>query len=93
MASDALLTVNQHPKDKLTMSADTSYRKNLFLSETQFPKIEPSSTAVIFGNYGDGNVGDEAMLDVLLYILARQQVKKVFVPSRAHENFENIDKK
>jgi polysaccharide pyruvyl transferase WcaK-like protein len=60
------------------------------LSETQFPKIAPSSTAVIFGNYGDGNVGDEAMLDVLLNILAQQQAKRVIVPSRAPENLKKI---
>jgi len=65
-------------------------------STLPFPRIDNVKEVVIVGNYGDGNVGDEALLDVLIELISKNfgQVK-IIVPSRApailkiihHKNF------
>ncbi|WP_179193000.1 polysaccharide pyruvyl transferase family protein [Thermococcus litoralis] len=37
---------------------------------------------IIIGNYGDGNLGDEAMLLVLLRYLRKQEVSSVYIPTK-----------
>lgn len=53
------------------------------LSQVPFPDIKGAKEVVIVGNYGGGNLGDEAMLDVLIeQIRQRDKNIRVTVPSR-----------
>jgi polysaccharide pyruvyl transferase WcaK-like protein len=47
-----------------------------------FPELAKSDEVVIAGNYGGGNLGDEAMLDVILERLPTSQTYKIIVPTR-----------
>lgn len=44
--------------------------------------LKNKENVMIIGNYGDGNIGDEAMLDVISHELSEIGIKKIVVPSR-----------
>lgn len=53
------------------------------LADIPFPNIKSAKEIVIAGNYGGGNLGDEAMLDVLAELIVQKLAEvKIIVPSR-----------
>jgi len=64
------------------------------LASLPFPKIGDVKEVVIIGNYGDGNIGDEALLDVLLKLISKNLGHiKIIVPSRAPSTLKKIHRK
>lgn len=61
------------------------------LKEVPFPNIEKGGKVVVVGNYGGGNLGDEAMLDVLAELILERVGKiKILVPSRRPDMIRSL---
>jgi polysaccharide pyruvyl transferase WcaK-like protein len=61
------------------------------LSEVPFPNIDERGKVVVIGNYGGGNLGDEAMLDVLVELILQRLGKiKIVVPSRRPDMIRSL---
>ncbi|MFX1538024.1 MAG: polysaccharide pyruvyl transferase family protein [Promethearchaeota archaeon] len=56
-----------------------------------FPELDGIEEIVIIGNYGSGNVGDEAMLQVLVELISKRFSNvRIIVPSRQPINLGNF---
>ena len=61
------------------------------LSLLPFPDLDNIEEIVIIGNYGSGNVGDEAMLQVLVELISKKFSNvRIIVPSRQPINLKNF---